>query len=651
MRKLTTILLVGTMFLLGAVPVLAITGPGQYEVWATPAEYEKATGKKIEKYNEAPELRTLVAAGELPAVEERLPKEPLVVRGFDGKIGRYGGTLTDLWVYPGSNVHGMEDMSALIQGWFPFQRPYPNVAKSFNRMDTRGTEWVIELREGMKWSDGHPFTADDLVFAFKDIFLNKELTPVLVSELVSGDEVATIEKIDDYTVKYHFPKPYPFTHFSGVPTGWFKPCYPKHYLKQFHPLYTDKDELEKLVKEEGFGSWTELIDSKMDIFNSVGLPTLKPWVLVQGPPDVPTINKRNPYYWVVDEKGNQLPYIDETHYSWYDQEVVNLKALAGELDYSEALALSLYPEFKKAEKEGKIKPVIWALPEPNTNVIHFNLTVEDPVKREIFRDKRFRFAVSYSINREMVNELVYLGICQPSQVAPSETSPFYDERLTHTAIEYDPAKTSALLDEIGLDKRGADGFRLAPNGEKLQINFLACPWDEKFAELAIDMLKAVGLNSNVRIVDFGTLNDKRTANAYDAAFIWEAWGTEEGIFLADKADDWVPTSPYGCFWCPEWNSWYLSRGEMGEKPIPEVLKAIEYYEKAKNTLDLEEQKKWFGKVLDIAADNLWTIGTLSYNGGYPYLMAINPKLRNFPTSPHSWWYGDWGRQGSWFFEE
>jgi len=654
MRKLTTILLVGTMFLLGAIPALATTDAGQYQVWVTPAEYEKATGNKIEKYSEAPELRTLVAAGELPPVEKRLPKEPLVVRGFDGEIGRYGGIYSDIWSESLGHVRGTYTMAFLLQGYYPFRKVYPNIIKSFEMTDTAGKEWTIKLREGMKWSDGYPLTADDFLFAFNDIVFCKELTPDVPLELKSEDGVATIEKIDDYTIKYCFPKRYRFMQKMSQDPGWSiggVAC-PKHYLKQFHPLYTNKDELEELTKEGGFGSWTELFTNKVD-WKNVDLPTLAPWVLVQAPPDMPVISKRNPYYWVVDEKGNQLPYIDETRYEYYDEEVVNLRVLAGQFVYAEELPISLYPEFKKAEKEGKLRIVMWTYPAPVTDTIEFNLTVKDPVKRKIFRDKRFRFAVSHAIDREMINELVYQGLCEPQQSAPSKNSPFYHERLAHTALEYDTKKANALLDEIGLDKRDANGFRLAPNGEKLQINFLACPWNQQVAELGIDMLKAVGLNCSLRIVGFMPFVNAREANEHEAVFMWGAWSTTEGRYLDNQAGDWLPISGDGwcCFWSSAWRDWYFSKGERGEKPIPVLLEAIEYYEKAQAAWDIEEQKKWFGKVLDIAADNLWVIGILSYHGGCPALLAITPNLRNFPTSSVAWYYGDRARMGCYFFEE
>ena len=616
-----------------------------YQVWATPAEYEAATGKRIEIYGEAPQLKTLVAAGALPPVAERLPKEPLVARGSDGLIGKYGGTLNEISLI-GPSQHSSGGSTRLIQGWFPFYKSYPNVAKSFEMTDNAAREWVIELREGMKWSDGAPFTADDLVFGFNDFYLNEELSPSSPRELKSGDELATIEKIDDYTVKYTFPSLFRFNQLNRN-NGWAHVNYPKHWLSQFHASYADKDELEKLVQEGGFASWTELFENRNGSY--ADKPTITPWILRQIPPG-PQLLTRNPYYWVIDEEGNQLPYVDEWHSIDYEKEVVQLKVLAGESDYSEALDLDLYPEVKKAEQEGKTRAVLWSLPEPNVGDIQLNLTIEDPIKRQVFRDKRFRFALSHALDRNMINELAYLGLLYPAQVAPSPLSPFYHERLSNTAIEYDTDKANALLDEMGLDKRGGDGFRLGPDGKDFQINMWGFPWTEKFSEMATDMIKAVGINVNLRIVGYWNIRDSIRANSHEGAFIWEAWGTEEGSFLMGTVNHWLPIHPNDCVWAPLWNDWVLSGGERGEEPPAVLLEALEYYEKAQASLELEEQQKWMEKVLDIAADNLWSIGTLTAPG-FPYLIGVNPKLRNFPSSAAGWWYGDWGRIGTWFFEE
>ena len=616
-----------------------------YRVWATPTAYENDTGNKITGFSEAPQLQTMVAGGALPPVEERLPLEPLVARGYDGLIGKYGGSLNQInLVGPGAHA-GFGD-GRLIQGWFPFFDPYPSAAKSFEMVDDGAREWVVVLREGMKWSDGVPVTVDDLIFSMEEYYTHKELNPDPARELISGDTLVALEKIDDYTVKYTFPQLFRFNQMA-LRNSWAHLSIPKHYMSQFHADYADEDTLEALVKEEGFGSWTELFDDRRGGVQDQ--PTVRPWITRQVPPG-PVVLTRNPYYWVIDEVGNQLPYIDEWRSIDFEKEVVQLKVLAGESDYTEALDLDLFPELKKAEAEGKARAVMWTLPEPNMGDVQLNLTIEDPIKRQVFRDKRFRFAISYALDRELINEVAFLGVGYPAQVAPSPMSPFYHEELANTAIEYDPDKANALLDEMGLDERGSDGFRLGPDGKDFQINMWGFPWLEEFAEMATDMIRAVGININLRIVGYWDIRNAIDANSHDGAFVWEAWGSVEGSYLDGLANHWVPTDINRGVWSPAWAQWYNSDGEKGEEP-PDIIKEVYgYYEQAQASLDVAEQQKYMKMILDIAAENLWTVGSLTVPG-FPYLINVSPRLRNFPAAAAGWWYGDWGIQGTWFFEE
>ena len=645
MRKVVIMLLSGLICLLGIAPVLAQT-------WATPEEYEKATGKRIEEFQEAPELRVLVAAGELPPVEERLPQEPLVILGFDGEVGKYGGILNIAEDDVGLAV-SIQNGTSLILARHSFTvDPYANLAKSYEMRDD-GREWIVELRKGLKWSDGMAFTADDILFWYEDVILNEEITPALPSTLRSGDQVVKIEKIDEYTLRFGFAVPTDLITKGGM--FYWMTRYPKHYLRQFHPNYVDKNQLDETVKEMEFDTWFQLFIDKADenLQRNMDKPTLEPWVLVQSPPDNPVIWRRNPYYWAVDPAGNQLPYIDERRITITGStEVTNLKVLAGEMDfYWREAGVDMYILGKKEEGRGKIKAFRWSASEINAAQVEFNLTHADPVIRKIFQDKRFRFAVSHAIDREMINQLVYAGVCDPWQVAPLEGSPFYNERLAHTALEYNLEEANELLDEMGLDKRDANGFRLRPDGKPLLITFISYPVPglPAIGEIVMDNLKAVGLNSNLRFVDFGFLLERRGANAHDAALIWESWGTNEGAYIADgQANHFVPINAGINFWSPLWSAWYGSDGEEGEEPIPVMLEALDYFKKAQNTLDPEEQKEWFKKVLDIAADNLWTIGTVKHPG-YPVL--VNVKLRNVPTTMLPWYRGDFGRPDVWFYQD
>ena len=168
--------------------------------------------------------------------------------------------------------------------------------------------------------------------------------------------------------------------------------------------------------------------------------------------------------------------------------------------------------------------------------------------------------------------------------------------------------------------------------------------------MATDMIRAVGININLRIVGYWDIRNAIDANSHEGAFVWEAWGSVEGSYLDGLANHWVPTDINRGVWSPAWAQWHNSDGEKGEEP-PEIIKEVYgYYAKAQASLDVAEQQKYMKMILDIAAENLWTVGSLTVPG-FPYLINVSPRLRNFPAAAAGWWYGDWGIQGTWFFEE
>ena len=622
MRKVGIVLLVGTISLLGIFSI------------------------SVMAYQEAPELRALVAAGELPPVEERLPKDPLVMKGFDG-IGRYGGIM---YLAEEANVPPMPNrQNWLVSGTSGFTVDmYPMVVKSVEMSD-EGREWTIYMREGMRWSDGAPLTADDIMFFYGDFALNEELNPNMWYLPKVGGEVVKFEKIDDYTVRVLGAVPFDLT---ATQMKYHLFNFPKHYLSQFHPSYVDKDKLDKMVKETEFDSWWQLFQNKLDtqLIKNPDYPTLFPWVLVKAAPAIPVIYKRNPYYYAVDEEGNQLPYINEIHQVLAGSaDVLNLKYLNGEVDFAFSGVIHMYPLLKDAEKAGKIKVYRWAAAALNTAQVEFNLTHEDTVLREIFQDKRFRFAASYAIDRNMISEFLYFGEVEPWQVAPSKDSRFYHERLANTALEYDTVKANKLLDEMGLDKRDADGWRLRPDGEKLTITLVTTEGfvenATKIGEIVTDNLRAVGLDINLRVLEESLFYERMWSNDQDVILNRQSWGTNEGSLLMECAH-WVVED--NTLWAPLWREWVGSEGERGEKPSPAQLEAAEAYEKAQSTFDPKEQEFWMKKVLDIAADNLWTIGTVNRFGN---IVVVNPKMKNVPTTFENWYRGNMGFPPLYFYEE
>ncbi|GAI10451.1 unnamed protein product, partial [marine sediment metagenome] len=262
----------GTICLLGVMPAIAT----QYSY--IDIAKSKIGSIEIKKFNEAPELKVEVAAGELPSVEKRLPEEPLVLKPVE-EIGQYGGK----WRWPRIKPNELGAfldyyaMERLVRYSPDFKKVFPNVAKDF-KWSEDGKTVTFYLRKGMKWSDGVPFTADDFMFWYEDIILNDELTPAKPDLLKVAEELGKMEKIDDYTFKISFAKPYGA--FTEKLAGWWVPFLraPKHYLKQFHPKYTPIEEIEKQMKKEGFDTWVNLFYHHYGALrNDPKLPVITAW--------------------------------------------------------------------------------------------------------------------------------------------------------------------------------------------------------------------------------------------------------------------------------------------------------------------------------------------------------------------------------------
>jgi len=344
---------------------------------------------------------------------------------------------------------------------------------------------------------------------------------------------------------------------------------------------------------------------------------------------------RNPYYWAVDPEGNQLPYIDEL-YRFMDLsgEVINLKALSGELDMA-IVNMETFQLAKERESQGNIVGKRYGDNIFNAGGLEFNLTHKDPVLRALFRDKNFRFAASHAINREQINELVYFGISEPWQAAPWENSAFYHEGLAHAGLEYDPEKAGALFSEAGL-KKGSHGIWTHADGSPLQFTIATYHGSgdgARIAELVTDDLKAIGLDVNLRLIASG-IYDHIKANDLDAMMMGGAgMGGEGWIWTQPLASAVVPVDSFDAAWAPLWQKWYESNGEDGEEPIPDVKEAIRLYREGMVSIDADVLQENWQKIADIAAENLWTIGTVKLPG---YYKIYRSNLVNWPTEPVAW---------------
>jgi peptide/nickel transport system substrate-binding protein len=372
--------------------------------------------------------------------------------------------------------------------------------------------WTLKLRKGAKWSDGEPFTADDIIFWYEDVFLNDELTPSKHAWMLNDDgSIATIEKVDDYTVRYTFDHPNTafLMELANKDGGdrLLAAFQPAHYLKQFHPNYTPMEEIDALVKEAGFQTWVELFNTKALPPDNAERPSMAAWI-----PDNSTIAdeifllKRNPYYIAVDPEGNQLPYIDEIRFVYFvDKPALNLAAIAGELDLQERhIDMTNYPVLVENQEKGGYTVSTWPTFGGSDATIVFNQTYQtEPIIAELMREKDFRVALSYAINRDEIKEGPFLGLGDPRQPVPAPWHPYYPgDEWAYKYTEYDPDQANELLDGLGLTERDADGYRLSADGEPFSIEISVVPafgpWPD-VAELVARDWEAVGVKTIVQI--------------------------------------------------------------------------------------------------------------------------------------------------------
>ena len=421
-------------------------------------------------YHEAPELADLVKAGKLPPVAERLPENPLVVDTVES-IGQYGGVWRRGFLGPGdfNNYHRIV-YDALVRYSPDGTRVEPKLASSVEPSADYAT-WTVKMRKGAKWSDGSPFTADDIMFWYTDVLLNKDLTPALPTWMKNRDgSTVTVERVDAITVRWVYKEPTTtfLMELANKDSGdkQFAVFLPVAYLKQFHAKYADKAQLDQMVADAKFKTWVELFISRAHPPDNPARPSMAAWVPVSRVTDQVFILRRNPYYVGVDKAGNQLPYIDRVQFKYFaDVQALNLAAIAGQLDQQERhINLLNYPVLKEHEKDGKYRVILWPGFGGADADVTFNQTyAKDPELGRLFQTLDFRIAMSYAINRNEIKESAFLGLGEARQPVAAPWHPYYPGDLyAKKFTEYRPDEANRLLDRIGLDRKDSDGFRLFP---------------------------------------------------------------------------------------------------------------------------------------------------------------------------------------------
>lgn len=603
-------------------------------------------------FQEAPSLAEAVAAGTLPPVDERLPEQPEVITPLD-EVGTYGGKLRR--ALAGSNDHNSILRVVSPQGltrWKPdFSTVMPNVAESWTTNED-GSEFTFKLRKGMKWSDGEPFTADDIMFFVDDLLNNPEFYPSPPSRFVVDGEPMQAEKVDDYTVTLKFAAPYgTFLTELATPLAQEPVLWAKHYCSQYVPKYNP--DVQNMVDEtNAVEDWPSLFRLKCgeveapNRWANAERPTLDPWVITGAGYSAGTtqvVMERNPYFWQVDTAGNQLPYIDTLDMTVaQDAQAIVLEAVAGHLDMQrrQISNLSNKPVLSENAEKGGYKVIDYTVSGSNALVFHPNLTHKDPVKREFLNNKDVRIALSLAIDRDELIDIIWSGLGEAYQIGPHPSHVLYNEQLGRQYTEFDIDRANELLDAAGFTERDSDGIRLLPDGSRasflIQYTGVETPEYGDALEIIGTHWKEIGIEMNNASVERSIYYSRGEANEHD----FMIWGGAGGLDPTLDPRDIAAVHPQASWYAIPWTRWYLSGGTDGEEPKESMKTRLALWDDFKKEADQEKALGIFSEILQIAADEFELFGVTI---PAPQIGVVNNKLRNVPeVMLSSWMYPDPG---------
>ncbi len=639
--------------------------PQQYDL----AEFEKLAGCKM-SFKENPAIAKLNGRirgnpQPLPPVAQRLPDEPLVMAPYQS-IGKYGGVFD---VMSNATEAGTSDFLAirhvnLVRYSDDLQTIVPNVAKGWEWNDDF-TQLTFFLRKGHKWSDGHPFTAEDVEYWYEGLSLNPKVYEKPKNYVLVADKPMTVDVIDPQTVRFNMPAPKPglLVHFANSYAQGFQP---KHFLGQWDPnISPDADAKAKAMGFEngyavisayyGNSDWTDTptpmlcCRDKLAKLPKDTMPTLESHILISESTEGRHL-VANPFFHQVDTAGNQLPYINEQDEIFVNEDEVRLlKLVNAEVDFkAQSLQLSTAPLLLENQEKGDY--TVHLRPEVTIAALGINMTHEDPDKRKVFADLRFRQAMSVAINRDEINEVAFFGMGDPKQYTGfTDSPPFLEDKWKQYYAQYDPQLATKLLTEIGMKDVDGDGFLELPNGKKLVINlqFSVQGVPAAMVELIGQHWAAVGIQTTVKEVTPDEYRSAQSSNKLDVT-MWRN-GQPLAIVLGTN-QIWVP--PYHDYFTVRtnmlWAEYVDSNGASGVKPPPyayQMMEDINAFQSA--TVGSPKSDMLGARLVKNLVENLLFIGTVQVPAPIYHRNALKNFVeykthsfeyyRSYPYRPTQWW--------------
>ena len=586
-------------------------------------------------YSEAPSLAKKVAAGKLPPVDERLPINPrkLNFKNLGLKIGKYGGSIRMLMARAKDarqmSVYGYSRLVGYHPKTFELEA---DILESFEVKE--GRRFTFELRRGHKWSDGQPLTSEDFRYWWEDVANNKELSPVGPPKIMTiNDELPIFEVINRYKFRYTWKRPNPDflpRLASASPLYIYRPA---HYMRQFHEKYTDQDVLKKTVKKSKQRNWAALHNKMDNLYrnDNVDLPVLQPWVSISKPSASRLIFKRNPFFHRVDPEGKQLPYTDSFIFTIANNKLIPAKTGTGEVDLqARYLRFDDYTFLKKGEERSPYSTRLWKTAKGAHLALFPNLNVNNPILRKLIRDVRFRRALSLSVHRHEINQVIYYGLAIGGNNSVLPESPLYRPTYRNKWANFDLQKANQLLDEIGLVQRDSSGIRLMPDGSPLHLIIETAGESTEQTDV-LELVRDSWLKIGIKIFSKPSQRNvfrNRIFSGETAMSIWS--GVENGLITANSSPaEFVPTSQQSLQW-PKWGQYYETNGKAGERPTEEhIIHLLELYQRWKNTAAQKEKSEIWEKILKIHSDQIYSIGLVA---AVLQPVVVSRRLKNVPLS-------------------
>jgi peptide/nickel transport system substrate-binding protein len=521
----------------------------------------------VAQYTESPMLAEMVAQGKLPPVDERLPENPRVAKHGWQTPGKYGGYMQlsvgfewGLTYFPAEQfAYGSSPLQYKDDGL----RIEPGTCESWD-FNAEATELTLHYRKGLKWSDGTPWTTKDFMFWWNDMVLDPDHGAEAPSGFWdgAGNRVEVVQ-VDDFTVKIKYSVPTPLAldqiamNIKGLWGGSDWMGVPEHYFKNLHPKYNA--EMADFAK----------FDEALAFFTNPDVPTLNAWKVKKYEQGQRIVWERNPFYYVVDEEGSQLPFLDGfVNTNYMNADVEKLAWLEGKVDFGQfgPFGLPEIPTVKDSYETSKVNVYLWSFGSGTGPGFVFNQDYHEEKYRKLFNDPRFLKALSHACNREEYRKVHTLGYGDLTTGTMSSRAIEFNiddsgrswyQQWRDNAVAYDPAKAAALLDELGLKDVDGDGLREFADGSKMELtlDYQGAQGDLiPSIELMDRDWKAAGLNTRLNPVPPDSFNDLFISGKimgygnYDAAD-----GPNCILFPAHI----VPSGTYG--WAPMQGYYYGNR--------------------------------------------------------------------------------------------